>query len=337
MSDETMPDRRREAMREILREAIQRETDAFNYYQKARLRSPRPETDALLLQLADEERKHRAILLEELRKIERFLLADTDADHVTAEHVSYRLTEEYGLRQLQSARGIDMAAVSLPMDMIGGDFLDTVPLTRPANQRALGIFLHDIMGHGLESTHLKALAKNQFIEMRESWSRQRGPVSLDRPQEVMSALNAQLIDECQQHQRFVTALYCVVDPVESMLTYASAGHEPPILIRADGEYVHLSQTQLLLCVTRDLKYTDVPVPLEPNDVLVFYSDGVTEAMGKADEMFGRARVRSVAQKHRGESADVILRAIVDEVRAFLGDEPMTDEVTLVVVRIDSAR
>lgn len=333
MAEKKQPDRRKETIRQILREAIQRETDAFNYYHKARLRTPLPEIDYLLLQLAEEERKHRSILIEELRKVERLVLEGPGTDLVTEGHVSYGVPEEFALRQLQSTRGIDMAAISLPMELIGGDFLDTVPLMRPRDKRALGLFLYDIMGHGLETIRLKALAKQQFTEMREAWASQRGPVDLDRPQEVLRALNQRLIDECLAHERFVTALYCVIDPIESALTYVSAGQEPPILIRADGEYVHLSQTQLLLGVSRDLEYTDVRVPVEAGDVLVFYSDGITEAMGQTDDMFGRARVRTVTRNMRGERAEVIARAIVDEVRAFLGGEPLIDEVTLVVMKI----
>ncbi|MBD3235876.1 MAG: SpoIIE family protein phosphatase [Candidatus Eisenbacteria bacterium] len=326
--------RRREAMRQILREAIQRETDAFNYYQKARARAHVPESEALLLQLAEEERKHRAILLEELRKLERLLLRGSAEEAIAAEHVSYHVPEDFDLRRLQSTRGLDLAAVSLPMEMIGGDFLDTVPLTRPRDGRALGLFLYDIMGHGLESTRLKALAKRSFTEMRESWASRRGPVDLDRPEEVLSALNQGLIDACQSHRRFVTALYCVVDPIARTLTYASAGHETPIVIRANGEYIHLSQTQLLLCVTRELTYDDVRVPIEPGDVLALYSDGITEAMGAAEEMFGRARVRAVLQRLREEDAATIARGIVEEMRGFLQGEPMTDEATLVVIKVE---
>ena len=112
----------------ILIEAIRRETEAFNYYYNASENSPSSETRSLLLQLAEEERKHRTILLQEFQNLKRLKSGVNKEVLLKEEKVSFHVPEKPSFKRVQSLKSIDLAVVSLPTEFIGGDFLTPSPL-----------------------------------------------------------------------------------------------------------------------------------------------------------------------------------------------------------------
>lgn len=324
---------KKKAIFNVLKQAIQRETDAFNYYHKASKKSPYSETEALFIQLAEEERKHRVFLTRELQRIEKLMVQETEDHFVGREEVRYALPKDIPFKKLDTSLAVDLAAVCLPTELLGGDYLDTVSLGGEEESPTLGIFLYDVMGHGLKATQLKALAKRAFGQLKDSWIQGQSSVDMNQPQNMMTDFNRKLVDFCQSNRFFVSAFYGVVDPVGETLTYTSAGQEPPILIKREGEYIHFSETELLLGFNRDLVYSEVTIPINVGNILVLYSDGITEAMNVSEEMFERERLIGVVQKAREYSSHEIIRHIFDALRNFLGDQPITDEITLAVVKL----
>ena len=328
-----MNEGRKKAILDVLKEAMRRETRAFNYYQRASLKAPYPETQSLFLQLAEEERKHRYFLEKELQKIEALLSREADADFIDAEHVAYAVPEEIAFKKLQTAPGVDLAAVSLPTELLGGDYLDTVVLDGEDGSRALGVFLYDVMGHGMDATRLKTVSKKAFGELREAWVKGETAVDMRQSGQVMAAMNRKLVDDCRSCRRFISAFYGVVDPAGKVLMYTSAGHDPPILVKARGEYRHLDETQLLLGVDGDLGYKEVRIPIEVGDVLVLFSDGITEAFNAQEEMFERERLRQTVQEVWRLSPREIVAHIFDVLRDFVKGESIQDEFTLAVMKV----
>ena len=328
-----MTEIKKKAILDVLNIALQREIEAFNYYQKAGNKAYYQETEALLIQLAEEERKHRLFLLREIERINNLMAEEIEESHVEAEAVKYQIPEEIPFKRLQSVSGVDLSATSLPTELLGGDFFDTMPLYREDKNPALGIFLYDVMGHGMEATHLKALAKNKFGLIREAWVEKRPDVDMWKPYQVITNLNKNLIEHCQSCGRFVSAFYGVVDPVENTFTYTSAGHDPPIYIKVEGVYIHLNKTELLLGVDDTLTYKENVVPITEGDILTIFSDGITEAINSQEEMFTRIRLANSIKNVTEYSAAEILSHIFSDLRAFLQDEPLDDEITIGVLKI----
>jgi len=105
------------------------------------------------------------------------------------------------------------------------------------------------------------------------------------------------------------------------------------LVKSGGKYHHLEETELLLGVDRDVKYSEVEVPIDTGDVLVLFSDGITEVMNEHEEMFGRDRLRGAVEEACEGSVSEIVYHILDKLRDFLKGKPVTDEFTLAVMKI----
>jgi len=329
-----MTSKKKKNILEVFDEAVYRETLAFNYYMKASQKSPYAETEALFIQLAEEERKHRYFLLKEAKKIRDLFEENAENTYITENAVSYKIPAKVDFKRVQTIKGIDMAAVSLPTEMVGGDFFDAIALERNGDAGALGIFLYDVMGHGIEASHLKALGNKAFGELRESWIRGEKRVDMNRPGQVLENINHQLLDHCQASGRFISVFYGVIDLEQKTLIYSSAGHELPILIKQDCEYVHMDETALLLGVDRDIKYFDSTKDLDTGSVLALFSDGIVEATNPVADMFERDRLLRIIQHHwKASSKDIALK-VFEKLRDFVRGEVITDEITLAVMRIE---
>ncbi len=131
---------------------------------------------------------------------------------------------------------------------------------------------------------------------------------------------------------FVTVFYGVIDPQRGALRYACAGHNPPLLVRADGTVSELHTPGIALGVIEDALIGEAEIVLEVGDLLVCYTDGVTEAVDHADEPFGVPRLVDLVRANRQRSAAEILETITQTLADFAGDAAPFDDVTLVVVK-----
>jgi sigma-B regulation protein RsbU (phosphoserine phosphatase) len=132
--------------------------------------------------------------------------------------------------------------------------------------------------------------------------------------------------------RFITVFYCAVDPANGRIEYANAGHNPPLLVRGDGAVDWLQDGGPVLGVLPGIQYGASPTQMSANDVLVLYSDGVTEAMAPEGVEFGEARLAEIAVEHRSDQARDLLSAIHARVAEWCGDAPPQDDLTIVVVK-----
>ncbi|MBC8077394.1 MAG: serine/threonine-protein phosphatase, partial [Chloroflexales bacterium] len=134
---------------------------------------------------------------------------------------------------------------------------------------------------------------------------------------------------------FVTLFYGVLDPDDGTLRYSCAGHNPPLLYRAaDASFVALHTPGIAMGVIEEVTLSQSQTVLEPGDVLVCYTDGVTEAINATEEQFGVDRLRAVITHEHGQSAQRILNAIYEAVDRFTSGQPPFDDITLVVLRRD---
>ena len=147
----------------------------------------------------------------------------------------------------------------------------------------------------------------------------------------MSRLNHFLFNSVEP-EKFVTACYGVLDSKANRFTYVNAGHNPPLLVRADGDVEYLTTGGLLLGVLDHADYDHQVIDLARGDMIVFYTDGITEAMSEDGEEFGDKRLKSILQKTRKESPPFVLDRVIREVREFASSSYELDDMTLIVLQ-----
>ncbi|WP_292522113.1 SpoIIE family protein phosphatase [Methanoculleus sp.] len=222
--------------------------------------------------------------------------------------------------RLPEVPGLNLAALSLPAKEVGGDFYDAITL--PGNRTAFVIA--DVSGKGVPAALFMALSRTVL----------RANAQVPRSaREAVSEANV-LIAEDAKSGMFVTLFYAVVDPEEKTLTYVNAGHNPPLLFRpGGGRPVPLKGTGIILGVMPEAEYREETVSLESGDLLLLYTDGVTEAINPDEVQFGEERLIETVMGWRDLSPAEIIDRVRDAVTEFSGDEPQFDDMTLMVIRV----
>jgi len=317
----------------ILIGAIQREISAYDYYYKSSQSSPFPETKSLLLQLAREEKKHRDILTQEYRTVKRMLQkGESGRVYLKKEEVSYFIPDNIPFRKVRTIPEIELSCVSLPSEFLGGDYFETLITPDPGkNINHLSLLLYDIMGHGLEQTTLKAKIRDKFEVLRDVWSKDQSILS---PAAILSRLGKEVWKDCQDTESFVELFYAIYNPVEKKITYASAGHPPPILITGQGREVKvLTDTDLVLGLIQSKEYRDNYMPVESGDILILYTDGVVEPLNPEEEFYEEKRLIKTVQENFQLKPDQIVQKVLKSIKEFTRNKPLTDELNLVIARI----
>jgi phosphoserine phosphatase RsbU/P len=130
--------------------------------------------------------------------------------------------------------------------------------------------------------------------------------------------------------RFMTCFYGILDRHNHTLTYCNAGHDPPLLFK--DRLLHLHADNLILGTFAGIDYTEQTIPIDPGDMLVMYSDGVTESKNENDEEFGSERLSEIIINHRSQTAEAILEKIMKSVCCYSDGCPQADDITVVVVK-----
>jgi sigma-B regulation protein RsbU (phosphoserine phosphatase) len=132
---------------------------------------------------------------------------------------------------------------------------------------------------------------------------------------------------------FVTLFYSQLDPQKNELTYVNAGHNPPLHYRAqEKELTELNSTGIMLGFTDQVKHKQRTVGLQPNDFVVYYTDGVTEAMNDLNEQFGEERLREIILAQRDQTPRAMMGALQQSIAAFVGTRAQSDDITIVIVK-----
>lgn len=217
-----------------------------------------------------------------------------------------------------SIPGFDLAGTSITHDEVGGDYFDFIPVS----ETRLGLAVADVSGKGIPAALLMAGFRMSLLaEIRNEFAIRA----------VMRKANS-LLHESTERDKFVTAFYGVLDWRNSILIFSNAGHNPPLVMHRDGTTEHLLDGGLALGVLPDSSYEERPIALREGDVLVFYTDGVSEAENENGEQFGEERLEQVARENADRPAADLLAAIVNAVVVWTGERGPSDDLTLIVVR-----
>jgi sigma-B regulation protein RsbU (phosphoserine phosphatase) len=148
---------------------------------------------------------------------------------------------------------------------------------------------------------------------------------------VINRLNKITCQSCPSN-RFITFFFCVLDPSTGELAYCNAGHNPPVIVRANGAVEYLDGGGPVLGILSIANYSEYRAKLERGDALAIYSDGVTEANNAKEEEFGDERFAEVLTANRQKSAAEIVAAVNQALTEFAAGSPPADDITLIVAR-----
>ena len=232
-----------------------------------------------------------------------------------AEEVQRRLFP----RRDPEIRGLDCHGVCNPARGVAGDYYDFLPLEAGKT----GIAVGDVAGKGLPAALLMASLQGSL--------RSLAPLAEDGPAILAAELNAQLY-ALTERNRFTTFFWAVFDERPRSLTWVNAGHNAPMLIRAGGDVERLRASGPPLGAVPKAAYSQTTTALSPGDLLVVFTDGVTEAVDPSEQEFGETRLEQILRGNGRENAAALCDRIVSAVRSFEGGAPQNDDITLVVAR-----
>lgn len=231
-------------------------------------------------------------------------------------------------REVPRLAGLEIAARYLPMSDVAGDFYDFLLV----DERHLGVLVADVTGHGVPAALIASMLKVAFAGQS---------AHADDPAQVLSGLNRALCGKFEEH--FVTAAYVFVDLQRFTLRCAGAGHPPPILCSGDGrgsgrQSREIDANGLMLGLFPEATYASVEVPLTAGDRILFYTDGIAEAMNAAREEFGKTRLKRLLSE-ASCSASELADSLLAESRRWSGGSPgrqQDDDITLVLLEFSAS-
>ena len=220
--------------------------------------------------------------------------------------------------KLPVQHGITVSGDSRSMRYVGGDYCHLTPLT-PSK---FAVSIADVAGKGVPGALLTASLRGL----------EKSVVTHDvHPQQLCSALN-EALTEIMPIGKFVSFFFAVIDTESRALCYSNAGHNPPILVRADGSVLELRVGGGVLGLFSEWSFEQTQLRLESGDRLVLYTDGITEVESRHDEEFGTDRVKEVVARNRARSAEEIQRSLMQAVSEHC-EEKFQDDATVVVIAV----
>jgi sigma-B regulation protein RsbU (phosphoserine phosphatase) len=220
---------------------------------------------------------------------------------------------------LPEVAGYELRAGNIPSRGVSGDFYKVVSRT---DDRECVVMLADVSGKGMAASLLTASLEALSAPLIESGA---------SPVEISSQVS-RLLFERTPPEKYATCFLAALEVDSGRLTYVNAGHNPGLLLGADGDCRWLASTGVPIGVLEHGPFEQKVVELAPGDAVLLYTDGITEAANPGDEEYGEDRLREVAATHRDRSLEELAAAVEADVDAFVCGTPYADDRTLVMVR-----
>lgn len=218
--------------------------------------------------------------------------------------------------------GYDVWGSNIPSGEVGGDYYDFIDIV----ENQLGIAIADVSGKGIPAALIMASFRASLIaEIRNNYA----------IRSICQKVN-NLMCESLESENFVTAIYGVLDTKNSIFTFSNCGHNPGLLLRADGTLEELTEGGLTMGIRRGSVYEERPIYFGPGDLMCLYTDGVTEAENAAGAQFGVERVIDLLRRGLTDAATDTGGRIIDAVTSFAARGPTLDDLTLVIIKRSSS-
>jgi phosphoserine phosphatase RsbU/P len=213
-----------------------------------------------------------------------------------------------------------IGAFSLPALEVGGDYYDFIPIT----EGKWGLVIGDVSGKGFPAALFMALSRTCVRANAMGDATASGAI-----------LKAnRIISQDSSSSMFITLFYAVLDLKQKKLHYVNAGHNPPLVLNGKGGGIKLLVAKgIALGVMEDIELEEVELDLAPNDIVVFYTDGVTEAINSKKEQFSESRLANLIKHNNNLSAKDLVDKIKSEIMEFTRGEPQFDDLTLFALKV----
>ena len=224
-------------------------------------------------------------------------------------------------REFPQISGLTVQGLMQPAKEIGGDYYDFITLPQKDH---LAVVIGDVSGKGVAAGLLMAMAKTAIHTLSQEQS---------SPREILLRTNS-ILNQHIGGQKFMTLLYLMWQADTRTFTYSSAGHEHILLYRNQSQSLETIQSGgFMLGMIEDIDrfLEEKQISINPQDKILLYTDGVTEAENQDRDRFGLERLKETFVKHSSKPASELIQAIKDEVYAFIGTHPQYDDITLVVM------
>ncbi|MHB1293511.1 MAG: SpoIIE family protein phosphatase [Anaerolineae bacterium] len=205
---------------------------------------------------------------------------------------------------------------------VGGDYYDYIHL----DDHRLGLVIADVSDKGVAAALYMALSRTVM---------RAAAISTTGAAQTLEQMNRLLLEDARSGM-FVSVFYAILDLEAGTLTCARAGHNPPLLVRMDGSTSLVMPPGAVLGIMDDPGLGEERIQMAPGDVLVMYTDGVIEAINEAEQEFGEERLQAIVSGASGGSAEACVRHVDAAVRAFTGERPQFDDLTLLVLKREAS-
>ncbi|MBI4124658.1 MAG: SpoIIE family protein phosphatase [Deltaproteobacteria bacterium] len=222
-------------------------------------------------------------------------------------------------------KGVEIEGCLIPATRVGADYYDYFGLGTRDLGPGTGICIADVSGHGVGGAML-AFAVRSCLRSAVNGSK--------NPAAILQNVNQMLFEDLLKSEQFVSLFYAHYFPQPGALVYSNAGHNPPLLWKAGQKEAQWLMTQdSLLGIEPDRPYKEKKCQLTPGDLLVLYTDGLTEAVGTNGKRFGPNNLLENVSASARQNAKTILGSLMENWKKFVGNQPVKDDVTVVVLKI----
>ena len=246
-------------------------------------------------------------------------LVDIQTDLSVAREIQHAILPRTFDLKLQDADKVNIYASMLAAKDVGGDFYDFFPI----DDHRMGFTIADVSGKGVPAAIFMAVSRTLI----------KATGLQDKPtNECMSTVNDILCDE-SVGSMFVTVFYGIYDLQTGQITFTNAGHNPPYILKADGQVeVVKSPCNLVLGAVPDMPFSCDTLKLDPGDTLYMFTDGVTEAENKNHDQFGESRLEEALAECKGKDSKHIVDTVNAKVKEFINGAAQSDDITQLVIR-----
>jgi phosphoserine phosphatase RsbU/P len=222
-----------------------------------------------------------------------------------------------------SVNGFEISGINVPARQVSGDYFDYIKV----DEERLGVAIADVSGKGVPASLIMAICRSV---LRSQAAQNPSPA------DVLRKVNRQLYPDIKEDM-FISMAYLILDHARNGVTLARAGHDAPLLYkRASQTVTPLKPPGMVVGIDSgnvfDRITGDFPVPLERDDCLVLYTDGVTEALDTDGNEFGVERTIESVRASADNGAQAIIARLIDDLRNFVGSHPQNDDITLIAIR-----
>jgi sigma-B regulation protein RsbU (phosphoserine phosphatase) len=224
-------------------------------------------------------------------------------------------------QEIPALPGVSIHGGCRPAQGVGGDYYDVIPM----ENGQLGLAIGDVSGKGISAALLMASLRASLRGMTMD-----GQADLA----VLLARVNRLVYESSASNRYATFFFAIYEPGSRLLRYVNAGHNPPYVLRGACE-LPLEGGGMVIGLLPDAEYREFQMTLQPGDLLLAYTDGISEALNPEEQEWGEERMMDAARRSAPAHAGGILRHIMDEADRFAANAPQHDDMTLLLMKLET--